>query len=42
MGDHATNIAESVYYMATGQPLLRERPKADVVEAMTVKPVFIG
>jgi phosphate transport system protein len=36
MGDHATNIAESVYYMATGQPLLRERPKADVVGALTM------
>jgi PhoU domain len=31
MGDHATNIAESIYYMVMGQPLLRERPKADVL-----------
>jgi phosphate transport system protein len=30
MGDHATNIAESVYYMVNGETLLRERPKADI------------
>ncbi len=29
MGDHATNIAETVYYMAEGRPLAEERPKGD-------------
>jgi phosphate transport system protein len=36
MGDHATNIAESIYYMVMGQTLLRERPKADVSSALTL------
>jgi phosphate transport system protein len=35
MGDHSTNIAEAVYYMVNGQPLLRERPKADVTSMLT-------
>jgi phosphate transport system protein len=35
MGDHATNIAEAVYYMVTGQSLLRERPKPDVASMLT-------
>jgi len=34
MGDHATNIAESIYYMVMGQPLTRERPKADVLSGL--------
>ena len=29
MGDHATNIAETVYYMVEGRPLVDERPKGD-------------
>jgi phosphate transport system protein len=29
IGDHATNIAETVYYMETGAQLLGERPKVD-------------
>ena len=29
IGDHATNIAETVYYMATGSQLATERPKED-------------
>ncbi|MCR4283298.1 MAG: phosphate signaling complex protein PhoU, partial [Bauldia sp.] len=29
IGDHATNIAETVYYLITGKPLTDERPKKD-------------
>ena len=29
MGDHATNIAETVHYMLKGEPLTQARPKAD-------------
>jgi phosphate transport system protein len=29
IGDHATNIAETIYYMATGAQLNNERPKDD-------------
>jgi phosphate transport system protein len=36
-GDHATNIAETVYYMVTGGHLTMERPKADVTSSTTVK-----
>lgn len=33
MGDHATNIAETVYYIVQGRPLKEERPKADITSA---------
>jgi phosphate transport system protein len=29
MGDHATNIAETVHYMIEGKPITDERPKGD-------------
>jgi phosphate transport system protein len=29
MGDHATNIAETVYYMIEGRPISDQRPKGD-------------
>ena len=29
IGDHATNIAETVYYMVVGAPLAATRPKGD-------------
>ncbi len=29
IGDHATNIAETVYYMVNGEPLKESRPKED-------------
>jgi phosphate transport system protein len=36
MGDHATNIAETVYYMVEGRPLADERPKGDTTISATV------
>ena len=29
MGDHATNIAETVYFMIEGKPIIEQRPKGD-------------
>jgi phosphate transport system protein len=29
MGDHATNIAETVYYMIEGRQIAEQRPKGD-------------
>ncbi len=29
IGDHATNIAETVYYLVTGQSLSVDRPKGE-------------
>jgi len=29
VGDHTTNIAETVHYLVTGQPITDERPKGD-------------
>lgn len=36
MGDHATNIAEAVYYMVEGQILQDERRKADGTSVLSV------
>src|SRR5579884_3783356 len=36
MGDHATNIAETVYYIAEGRALVDERPKGDTTATTTV------
>ena len=33
-GDHATNIAETVYYVATGEQLAADRPKDDETASM--------
>jgi phosphate transport system protein len=36
VGDHATNIAETIHYVITGHNLTAERPKAD--ESSTINP----
>jgi phosphate transport system protein len=36
MGDHATNIAETVYYIAEGRPLSGERPKGDSTSSTSI------
>ncbi|MCC7347868.1 MAG: phosphate signaling complex protein PhoU [Variibacter sp.] len=36
MGDHATNIAETVYYMVEGRPLSDARPKGDTTSLTAV------
>ena len=36
MGDHATNIAETVHYMVEGRALTDERPKGDTTSLTTV------
>lgn len=37
IGDHTTNIAETVYYLATGTPLTEERPKNDKTSSTLVQ-----
>jgi phosphate transport system protein len=37
-GDHATNIAETVYHMSTGNYLRIDRPKADVTTSAALPP----
>ncbi|MEI7599334.1 MAG: phosphate signaling complex protein PhoU [Aestuariivirga sp.] len=34
VGDHATNIAENIYYLVHGKPLSEGRPKKDVTSGM--------
>jgi phosphate transport system protein len=36
MGDHATNIAETIYYMVEGRTLADERPKGDTTASTNV------
>lgn len=38
MGDHATNIAETIHYAVTGEPLTEERPKGDASAFAVVRP----
>jgi phosphate transport system protein len=37
MGDHATNIAETVYFMIQGRPITDERPKGDTLAALATE-----
>ncbi len=37
VGDHTTNIAETVYYLVTGKPIGEERPKSDTTSQMLVQ-----
>jgi phosphate transport system protein len=34
VGDHTTNIAETIHYLVTGQSLSGERPKGDQASTM--------
>jgi len=38
IGDHATNIAETVHYAVTGEPLTEARPKGDTSSYAVVRP----
>lgn len=38
IGDHATNIAENLYYLVNGMPLEEARPKADDSSLAVVRP----
>ena len=38
IGDHATNIAETVFYMIEGQQILDKRPKGDMTTFATTVP----
>ncbi|MCC0053951.1 MAG: phosphate signaling complex protein PhoU [Rhodobiaceae bacterium] len=38
IGDHATNIAENIHYLVTGETLDTERPKSDESSLTTVSP----
>jgi phosphate transport system protein len=38
IGDHATNIAEDVYYLVHGTPLTEARPKGDQSNLEIVNP----
>ncbi len=38
IGDHTTNIAETVYYLVKGTPLADDRPKGDVTSSTVFEP----
>jgi phosphate transport system protein len=38
IGDHATNIAENLYYLVNGTPLEQVRPKGDVSSLEVIRP----
>src|SRR5216683_6899980 len=42
IGDHATNIAENLYYLVHGTPLIEARPKGDGSNLEVVGPARSG
>ena len=38
VGDHATNIAETIHFLVAGQPIARTRPKGDTSSFTVVSP----
>lgn len=38
IGDHATNIAETIYYIVTGEQMPAERPKGDKTDRLVLPP----
>lgn len=38
VGDHATNIAETIHFLVTGSPLVEPRPKGDETSTTVVEP----
>jgi phosphate transport system protein len=38
IGDHATNIAENIYFLINGKPIAEDRPKKDVTAMMNPAP----
>ena len=36
IGDHATNIAETVYFLVYGRPITDQRPKSDTTSSTPV------
>jgi phosphate transport system protein len=39
IGDHATNVAETIYYAVKGEPLVDARPKGDKSAYAVVRPI---
>jgi phosphate transport system protein len=37
IGDHTTNIAENIYYLVHGKPILEERPKKDATSVTSIQ-----
>ena len=42
IGDHATNIAETIHFLVEGRPLREERPKHDETSFAVIKPAGTG
>ena len=38
VGDHATNIAEAIHFLMTGEPLIEPRPKGDETSTTVITP----